>query len=45
MKLSDLILVVLICLLAAIAAIYHAQLWLYFSTLFCLLRSESVGCT
>jgi hypothetical protein len=45
MKLSGLILIVLVCSLAAIIALYHEQLWLYFSTLFCLLHSGSVGCT
>jgi hypothetical protein len=44
MKPFDLILVFLVGILAAIVAIYHAELWLYFSTLFCLLHSESVGC-
>ena len=44
MKLNTLILVILICVLMAVAAIYHEQLWLYVSTLFCLLQSEGMGC-
>ena len=44
MKPFDLILVLLLAVLAAIVAIYHAELRLYFTTLFCLLHSESVGC-
>ena len=44
MKLSSLVMLALIALLVALAGIYHNQLWLYFSTLFCLLQNESVGC-
>ncbi len=44
MKRFDLILVALLGILAAIVAIYHAELWLYFSTMYCLFHSESVGC-
>ena len=44
MKFSSLIMLALIGLLIALVAVYHDQLWLYFSTLFCLLQNESVGC-
>jgi hypothetical protein len=45
MKLSGLFLVIVLGVLAVIIALYHQQLWLYVSTLYCLLRYESVGCT
>ena len=45
MKLSTLIMVALLCLLGAFTVIYQNQLWSYFSTLYCLTRYESVGCT
>lgn len=45
MKFSTLILVILICVLVVIGAIYHEQLSLVFKTLFCLLASEGIGCT
>ena len=45
MKFSGHIMVVLLCLLAIYIVIYHDQLWSYFSTLYCLTRYESVGCT
>jgi hypothetical protein len=44
MKPLDLVLVALILLLVAITAVYHKELWQYFSTLYCLLHSQSVGC-
>jgi hypothetical protein len=45
MKLSGLFLIIVLAALATIIAFYHEQLWLYVSTLYCLLRYESVGCT
>ncbi len=44
MRISSLAMLVLIGLLIACVAIYHEQLWLYFSTLFCLLHNGTAGC-